>query len=114
MGSIPLTPPLSPAGRGSRPSSRPSIYSDRTDGRTNFSLRQLEIADTVVRGRAKPHAAFIVEEEVAHGVLGARQRIFGHLACVRIEPPDDVHVFGRVPDLLVGIDAERIGRGLRP
>src|SRR5262245_20259026 len=77
------------------------------------SLRQIEISDAVVRRRAEPHAAFVVEEEVAHAVLGARQRIFGHFAGVRIEPPDDVHVLGGVPDLLLGIDPERLGRRFR-
>src|SRR5262245_24364662 len=62
------------------------------------SLRQVEIADAVVGGRAEPHAALIVEEEVAHGILRARHRILDHLAGRRIEPPDHVHVFRRVPD----------------
>src|SRR5215470_3872217 len=44
------------------------------------SLRQIEISHPVVRGRTEPHASLIVEEEVAHAVLRARQRILGHLA----------------------------------
>src|SRR4051812_22212497 len=72
------------------------------------SLRQVEIADAVVGGRAEPHAPLVVEEEVAHGVLRARHWIFRHLAGGRIEPADDVHVFGRVSDLVLAIDAERV------
>ena len=43
-----------------------------------------------------------------------RHRIFDHLAGRRIEAADHVHPFRRVPDLVLGIDAERVGRRLRP
>jgi hypothetical protein len=76
-------------------------------------LGHVEIAHLVVHRRAEPHAALRVREEVAHRVFGARVRIFHHLAALRIEPADDVHVFGRVAHHVVAIDAERIGRVLR-
>src|SRR5438477_1145493 len=78
------------------------------------SLRQVEIPDPVVRRRAEPHAAFVVAEVVAHGIFRARDRVLGHLAGLRVEPAHHVHVFRGVPDVTIRIDAERVGRRLRP
>src|SRR5258707_8152777 len=74
---------------------------------------EIEIPDLVVRRRAEPHPPLVVHEEVAQRILGVGERIFDDLAGVGVEAPNHVHVFGRVPDLAVAIDAERIGRGPR-
>src|SRR5215470_11689518 len=54
--------------------------------------REIKISHPIVRGRAEPHAALRVEEEVAHRILRMRNRIFDHLAAVRIERSEERRV----------------------
>src|SRR5215467_14435848 len=69
----------------------------------------IEVSDLVVGRCREPHAAVLVDEEVAHAVVDIGHRIFDHLAAVRIELAHHVAIVGRVPDAAVVVDREPDG-----
>src|SRR6516164_9053407 len=72
-----------------------------------------EIPDLVVDRARVPHASLRIEEELAHGDLRMRERIFEDLAGLGIEPAERVLLVRRIPDHVIAIDADGVGTGLR-
>ena len=80
----------------------------------SYGAGQVEITDLIVGGAAKPHTFLRVEEEFPHGVFRLRKWILDDIPGLRIEATDYVHVIRRIPNIVIRIYPDGVGRGLGP
>src|SRR5450759_159931 len=67
-----------------------------------------EVSHLIIRSGAVPHAALRVEEELFHRVFRVGVGEFSHLPRFGIEAADDVHLVGRIPDVVITVDPQRV------